>query len=120
MKFVSAIIALFALLAFPHLSPACSMVRCTDKGLELRRNFVVRVTHAGRPLPGVNVWITNVEDQDHKFFSGVTTGDGIVRVTNLPPGDYWLGAELLGIYAGTECFHVGTGCLLYTSYAADE
>ncbi|MGH9574672.1 MAG: carboxypeptidase regulatory-like domain-containing protein, partial [Candidatus Acidiferrales bacterium] len=35
-----------------------------------------------------------------------TNKDGIARIANLAPGDYWLDAEYLGISAAYHCFHV--------------
>ncbi len=107
MKIFLPVGALIPLLAFPSSTAACSAVSCIDKGVELRRNFLVRVTHGGKPLPGVTVSITiSIEHKITKPFSGVTAADGTVRVKDLPPGEYWLNAELLGVVAGTGCFHV--------------
>lgn len=49
---------------------------------------------------------SNAVDSAGLCFSGVTASDGRVHVTGLSPGDYWLNAELPGISAGSECFHV--------------
>jgi hypothetical protein len=99
---------LIPLLTFPISSYACSYVGCINKGVELRPDFVVRVTHGDKPLQGVSVLVSSAaEGNVNKLFSGVTAADGSVRVVDLPPGEYWLNAELLGIVAGTECFHVG-------------
>jgi hypothetical protein len=108
LKGLLAVGALIPLLTFPISSSACSSVSCLDKGVELRRDFVVRVTHGDKPLQGVSVRVTSAaEGNVNKLFSGMTAADGTVRVADLPPGEYWLNAELLGIVAGTECFRVG-------------
>jgi hypothetical protein len=85
-------------------SGACSMASCLNRGVEMRRDFAVTITNDGKPLPGVAVQITS---NGSERFSGVTLTDGTVRVVDLPPGDYWLNAELLGISAAYQCFHVG-------------
>lgn len=108
MKELLAIGALIPVLAFPSSSAACSLTSCLDKGVELRRDFIVRVTHGGKPLPGVSVQVTGaIKGNGNKLFSGKTAADGTVRVRDLPPGEYWLNAELLGIAAGVQCFHIG-------------
>ncbi len=95
----------FALLLVSLGAPAsgCSMASCIDGGTEMRREFVVRVEHDGKPLAGVSVQVIT---DGPIIFSGSTASDGVVRVTNLPVGEYWLKADLLGVLAGSECFHV--------------
>jgi hypothetical protein len=103
------IVAVFSsLLTFR--SNACSLVGCHGEGVELRQNFVVEVTHGGRPLAGVTVEVRGFGGENHgsKLFFGMTTSDGTVNVGGLPPGGYWLNAELLGITAGSECFHISS------------
>lgn len=86
---------------------ACSLVGCLDRGVELRRSFTTSVTHQGKPLPRVTVLVTgNSENGDHREFLELTDRDGKAHFSNLPPGDYWIRAELLGIGAGYECFHI--------------
>jgi hypothetical protein len=98
---------LLSLLVFPISSLACSLASCVDNGVELQRDFVVSVTHGGKPLARVTVQVTRYgEEIDNKLFSGMTATDGTVHVPNLPPGEYWLDAGLLGITAGSQCFHV--------------
>jgi hypothetical protein len=92
---------LISLLTFPIPSIGCSMASCVGNGEEMRRDFVVRITFEDKPLAGVSIQITGA-----KALSATTSTDGTVRVGGLPPGDYWLNTELLGISAGTECFHV--------------
>jgi len=73
----------------------------------MKPNFAVSVRHDGRPLTGVAVEISTDRNNDNtKAFSAVTATDGIVHVSNLPPGDYWISADLLGINAAYQCFHV--------------
>jgi hypothetical protein len=72
----------------------------------MRRDFVITIKHDGRPLKGVNVQITStVGGVTKSRFSGVTDLDGTVRAS-LPAGDYWLNANLFGITAAYECFHI--------------
>jgi hypothetical protein len=100
-----------AILGFPVSSFACSEVACLGDGRELRQNFVVRVTHDGKALQGVHVKVTTFIRDDHDetvAFFGTTAADGTMRIANLPPGKYGLDAELLGITAGYDCFHVGS------------
>ena len=73
----------------------------------MHHEFVVRVIHEGRPLQGVSVQVTStVGTVTRVQFSGVTASDGTVHVTGLSVGNYWLRADLLGINAAYECFHV--------------
>jgi hypothetical protein len=95
--------------ALPIPSSACSVVACIDKGIEVRQDFVVQITHEGIPLSGVTITVTTTTDTDEKIktaFSGLTATDGSVHISSLVPGEYWLRAAMLGIIAGTECFHV--------------
>jgi hypothetical protein len=110
--------AFISLVAFPTSSAACSLVACLGNGVEMRRDFVVDVTHGGKPLAGVTVEVRGFggENNDSKLFSGRTAPDGTVHVGDLPPGEYWLNAELLEITAGSECFHIGSS----TSTAAKK
>jgi hypothetical protein len=97
------------LLTIPFPTGACSLVGCLDRGIELRRDFTVRVTHEGKPLPGVTVQITgNSGEGNHQSFSGLTNSDGTAHFTNLSAGDYWIQADLLGINAAYECFHINS------------
>ena len=107
MKGLCAAGVLISLLSFPASSPACSTASCLGSGDELRRDFRIDVKHGGKPLPGVSVRIThNTEGDNSEAFSGITSSDGTLRVENLLPGQYWLNAELQGIDAASQCFHV--------------
>ena len=109
MKALLSCAGILLLLTIPFSTAACSAVGCLDRGIELRRNFTVRVTHQGKPLAGVTVQITaDSEGGSHKPFSGLTSRDGTAHFTNLSPGDYWIKADLLGISAGYECFHINS------------
>jgi hypothetical protein len=90
-------------LVLPGSSAACSLAGCSGNGVELRPNVIVKVTHQDKPLSGVTVLVTGMGTQ---VFLGRTEADGTVRISNVPAGDYWLQAELLGIYAAYTCFHV--------------
>jgi hypothetical protein len=89
-------------------SSACSLAGCAGDGVEMRRTFVVDITHGGKPLPGVAVEVRGFggEKDDIKLFSSVTAPNGTVNIGDLPPGNYWLDTEFLGISAGSQCFHV--------------
>jgi hypothetical protein len=78
-----------------------------DRGIEMRRDFAVRIRHADKPLPGATVEIIGPQGtNDAKRFTVTTGNDGVARITNLAPGDYWLNAEHLGVGAAYHCFHV--------------
>lgn len=81
---------------------ACSMAGCIDRGVEMRRNFVVVVRHAGKPLSGVAVQVSG----NGKQFTLFTASEGEAYIADLVSGDYWLDAPLLGISAAYQCFHV--------------
>jgi hypothetical protein len=101
--------AILTLLTIPVSTVACSLVGCLDRGVELRRNFIVTVTHQDKPLPGVSVQITGNSDvAGHQSLSELTGADGTAHFASLPPGDYWIKADLLGIEAGYECFHINS------------
>ena len=74
----------------------------------MRRTFVVDIAFAGKPLPGVAVEVRGFggAKNDSKLFSNVTALNGKVNVGELPPGNYWLYTDFLGISAGSQCFHV--------------
>lgn len=95
------------LILVPSTSLACSAVACINSGPEFRPNFEVAIKHDGRPLRGATVEIiSNAEGNLSTRFSGVTTSNGVVRVRGLPPGEYWLNAELMGVTAAYHCFHI--------------
>src|SRR5277367_104398 len=99
--------ALFLVALSPRSLAACSMVGCLGNGIELRQDFEVKVTHDGQPLSGVTIQITgNNGSSIVELFSRQTGAAGKVHLSKLPPGDYWLRVDLLGILAGSECFHV--------------
>lgn len=101
--------ALVVLSFLPATTLSSSMAGCAGDGAEMRQSFKVRVLHADKPLPGVTVRIARTgEGGDEKFFLGTTGSDGSVHITNLPPGNYWIYTDLLGIGAGTNCFHVSS------------
>jgi hypothetical protein len=83
-------------------SNACSMAGCLNDGVEANQHFAVVVKHDGKPLAGVAVEITA---EGKEQFSGLTSTDGSIRIS-LSPGHYWLKADLLGISAAYECFHI--------------
>jgi len=102
-----AIGAALAAALLPVTSPAraCSLVSCIDRGIEVQRNFTVAVKHEGKPLAGVRFEIRAFSGE-RVIASAETGSDGKATIANLPPGDYWLRADLLGIGAAYHCFHV--------------
>jgi Carboxypeptidase regulatory-like domain/Prealbumin-like fold domain len=73
----------------------------------MRSEFAVNIRHSAKPLPGAIVEITGPQGtKGAKKFTVTTDKDGIARITNLAPGDYWLNAEYLDIGAAYHCFHV--------------
>jgi hypothetical protein len=99
------IVCLLPLVAVP--AGACSLVGCQDRGIEMRNDFAVKIRHADKPVPGTTVEITGPQGPSAaKKFTVKTDKDGIARIANLPPGDYWLNAEYLNIGAAYQCFHV--------------
>ena len=98
---------LFSFLPLPAVS--CSMIGCSGDGDEMHHSFKVRIVRNGKPLTGTTVRIARTgEAGNEKFFLGTTGSDGSVHITNLPPGNYWIYTDLLGISAGTNCFHVSS------------
>jgi hypothetical protein len=100
----------FLTLAFgvlPTSSAACSMSACSPSETELRSNFEVKISHDDRPLARVTVKLTRIDGSRLvELLSQETDANGSVHISKLLPGDYRLHAELLGISAGTRCFHV--------------
>lgn len=95
------------LILVPSTSLACSAVACINSGPEFRPNFEVAIEHDGRPLRGATVEIiSNAGGNLSIRFLGVTASNGVVQVRRLPPGEYWLNAELLGVTAAYHCFHI--------------
>ena len=50
-------VSILALLTIPASTVGCSLAGCVDRGLEMRRNFSVMVTHQDKPLPGASIQI---------------------------------------------------------------
>lgn len=73
----------------------------------MRSSFTIRVTHAGIGLPGVSLQIvgTGVNGVP-EFLYRMTGRDGAARFDSLEPGDYSIRGDLLGVWAGYECFHI--------------
>lgn len=73
----------------------------------MRSDFAVKIRHADKPLPGAAIYITGPQGADAlKQITVTADKDGIARIANLAPGDYWLDAEYLDISAAYHCFHV--------------
>jgi len=91
-------------------SAVCSQVPCAwVRNLEMRKNFVVSVTHNKVPLGGVtiDVYAGDGNGGEALLLSGKSKADGTFVVSELRPGDYWLGVTLLGVRAsGSDCFYV--------------
>ena len=98
-------VCLLPLVAVP--ASACSLAGCLDRGIEMRSDFAVKIRHADKPLPRATVEITGPQGTSGaKKFTVRTDNDGIARILNLAPGDYWLDAEYLDIGAAYHCFHI--------------
>ena len=107
MKIIRMSAAVLLASIIPATTFACSLAGCLGRGIEFRRSFTVAVVHAGRPLPGVSIQITGTtRDAVPQLFFAQTSSDGTARFSDVPPGDYWISVELLGVGAGYECFHV--------------
>lgn len=89
---------------------ACTMgPACTNRGIELQRDFTIHVLHAGMPLPGVNIKITGTsQDGVPQLFFDQTARNGGAHFARFPPGDYLISAEFLAVDARDECFHVNS------------
>lgn len=106
-RFTQGAILLLIFLGFAHRASACSSVACVNGGTEMRKDFLLTIKHGGRPLVGANVEITaGVDEAYAQQFSGRTDQHGNVHIVGLPRGEYWLKADLLGIDAAYQCFHV--------------
>jgi len=106
MRYARTIAVLLLVPTTPIVVSACTVVGCLGGGVEMRRNFIVQLSHDDKPLAGVAVEVTTNDTRVDRKFSGVSGADGTIRVSSLRPGNYWLKAELLGVVAGSECFHV--------------
>src|SRR6185295_18121528 len=84
---VAAVIALAALVAGV---PSAAFAQRTTTGTVIGKI----VDSSGAVLPGVSVQLTSPDALGQ--FSGVTDGQGNYRVTNLPPAEYEVRAELSG------------------------
>jgi hypothetical protein len=101
------LLILLVLASAPYPSIACSAVACIASGPEFHSEFVVVLRHDGKSLPGAGVTITSyTEGIISTRFSAKTASNGSVRVSGLPPGEYWLQADFLGITAAYHCFHL--------------
>lgn len=99
------ILCLLPTIAVP--TRACSEVGCVGGGMEMRGHFKVKIRHADRPLFGASVEITGPQNTgDGKKITVTTDEEGIARIEDIAPGDYWLNAKYLRIDAAYQCFHV--------------
>lgn len=87
---------------------AISTFGCSDRGVELRSDFSVKVKFQGRPLPGVSIEVKGADVSAQQSHSELTGPDGLARFADMPPGNYWMKAEFLGIAARYECFHINS------------
>jgi hypothetical protein len=114
LKGLLAVSTLIPLLTFPISSYASSSVSCLNRGVELRPDFIVRILHGDKPLPGGSVWVSSgAQGNVNKLFSSVTAVDGTVCVVDLPPGEYWRNARLLGIVAAQWTIKAETGQVVF-------
>jgi hypothetical protein len=76
--------------------------------VQLRSTFTVEVRHDGHPLLGATVTVTG-DSGTKGNFRGVTGPSGILTVSKLPPGNYSVDAEYLGLSA-TETAPTSSSC----------
>jgi hypothetical protein len=101
-----AIVAVFiGLIGLPDLTFACSSAMCINDGPEFRGSFVVSVIHYHTPVSGVNIKI-RPDDPKSDVLSLQTDSAGQARLSNLPPGTYWMETDLLAVKTNAQCFHV--------------
>lgn len=91
-------------LVYSSMALGCSMAGCPNDGNEMRPTFTIVVTHDDKPLAGVTF---HVVAKDADQFSGLTDENGIIYVSKLPPGLYWLNGDVLGTGVVYTCFHIG-------------
>jgi hypothetical protein len=103
MRFVCCIPVAIITLFCSSAAVACSMAGCSNDGDEMRPTFTIQVTHADKPLAGVNFHIVAKGTEQ---FSGITDESGAVHVPKLAAGEYWLNGDLLGTGVVYTCFHV--------------
>jgi carboxypeptidase family protein len=96
----------FVLSLMPFAASGCSMLACLGDGTQMQSDFVVVVKYNGKPLPGASVIVTPDSGDNASAISAVTSSRGVVHISRLQPGGYWIEASFLGIGAGSECFHV--------------
>ncbi|MBM3794395.1 MAG: carboxypeptidase regulatory-like domain-containing protein [Acidobacteria bacterium] len=89
------------LATFTSAAIACSVPLCSGSSPEFGPSFAISVTHEGTAQAGVRVAITGPHN-----VNGETGPEGTFRVRDLPPGDYWLKVDRLGVEAANQCFHV--------------
>lgn len=86
---------------------ACSAAGCLDGGVEMRRDFTVRIRNADKAIEGASVEVIGPQGSNtSKKFTVNTDKNGVARVIRLMPGEYWLNAAYLEIGAAYHCFHV--------------
>jgi hypothetical protein len=100
------VVLIFTLLPPP--AAACSLIACLNHGINVAGTFEVVVKHDGKPLRGVGVTIKVFTDSPFEVYSSTTDVGGVAHI-KLPPGDYELTVEYLGVGAGYQCFHVDRG-----------
>lgn len=103
MRFVYCIPIAIILLLYSSAAVACSAAGCLNNGDEMRPSFTIQVTHADKPLAGVNFHIVAKGTEQ---FSGITDESGATHIPKLAPGEYWLNGDLLGTGVVYTCFHV--------------
>jgi carboxypeptidase family protein len=95
----------FPLIAVPAV--ACSAAGCAYGGIEMRRDFTVKIRHGSEPVLGAIILISGPQGKDTaKKLAFETDPAGVAHIAALAPGYYWLDAEYLAIGAAYHCFHV--------------
>ncbi len=68
--------------------------------------FSVHITHRNKSISGIRVVISSKEDDERTAFEGMTDGHGLINVSGLPSGEYFLTASHLGFEAGREWIEI--------------
>jgi hypothetical protein len=94
-----------AFVGVPVTSHACSLLPCSNRSIEVQRDFIAIVKFAGRPLPGVSVEV-RTSSSGQPYLTALTDAAGEARIRPLVPGDYWISVKYLEVSAGYHCFRV--------------
>lgn len=68
--------------------------------------FSVHVTHRSKSISGIRIVISPKGDNERSAFEGTTDDHGLVNVSGLPSGEYFLTAAHLDFQAGKEWIEI--------------